>query len=105
MPLFDTISPQSFNAICLEFLDVTSVPHILALARQFPTYLVPLTPLAACVAMAEVEIAESGGLARTLKDLLAGAAGGVAQVLLGQFALSDVAIDRGFCCIAVVRYE
>jgi hypothetical protein len=26
-----------------------------------------------------------GGLARTLKDLFAGAAGGVAQVLLGMF--------------------
>lgn len=28
---------------------------------------------------------ESGGLERTLKDLFAGAAGGVAQVMLGEF--------------------
>lgn len=27
---------------------------------------------------------EEGGLTRTLKDLFAGAAGGIAQVLLGQ---------------------
>lgn len=27
---------------------------------------------------------DEGGIARTLKDLFAGAAGGVAQVLLGQ---------------------
>jgi hypothetical protein len=31
---------------------------------------------------------EDGGLMRTLKDLFAGAAGGVAQVLLGMFKLS-----------------
>lgn len=28
---------------------------------------------------------EQGGLTRTLKDLFAGAAGGIAQVLLGEF--------------------
>jgi len=28
---------------------------------------------------------DEGGLARTLKDLFAGAAGGIAQVLLGEF--------------------
>jgi hypothetical protein len=28
---------------------------------------------------------EEGGLKRTLKDLFAGAAGGIAQVLLGEF--------------------
>jgi len=28
---------------------------------------------------------EEGGLARTLKDLFAGAAGGIAQVLIGQY--------------------
>lgn len=33
--------------------------------------------------MTELEV-DSGGLTRTLKDLFAGAAGGVAQVLLGQ---------------------
>ena len=33
--------------------------------------------------MADSEL-EAGGLQRTLKDLFAGAAGGVAQVLLGQ---------------------
>lgn len=32
--------------------------------------------------MADAEL-DSGGLERTLKDLFAGAAGGVAQVLLG----------------------
>lgn len=34
--------------------------------------------------MAEAEI-ETGGVKQTLKDLFAGAAGGVAQVLLGGF--------------------
>lgn len=33
--------------------------------------------------MADADVAE-GGLKRTLKDLFAGAAGGVAQVLLGS---------------------
>jgi hypothetical protein len=33
-------------------------------------------------AAAEVE---NGGMARTLKDLFAGAMGGIAQVLLGEF--------------------
>ena len=33
--------------------------------------------------MADVQV-DGGGLKRTLKDLFAGAAGGVAQVLLGQ---------------------
>jgi solute carrier family 25 carnitine/acylcarnitine transporter 20/29 len=28
---------------------------------------------------------DEGGVARTLKDLFAGAAGGIAQVLLGEF--------------------
>lgn len=28
---------------------------------------------------------EEGGMIRTLKDLLAGATGGIAQVLLGEF--------------------
>ena len=31
---------------------------------------------------------EAGGLTRTLKDLFAGAAGGIAQVLLGEFKTS-----------------
>ena len=35
--------------------------------------------------MADVEV-DAGGLKRTLKDLFAGAAGGVAQVLLGQYS-------------------
>ena len=34
--------------------------------------------------MADVQV-DAGGLKRTLKDLFAGAAGGVAQVLLGQY--------------------
>ncbi len=34
-------------------------------------------------ASAEVE---EGGMVRTLKDLFAGAAGGIAQVLLGEFS-------------------
>lgn len=33
----------------------------------------------------EAELEETGGLARTVKDLFAGAAGGVAQVLLGKY--------------------
>lgn len=36
------------------------------------------------MADAAADIEEHGGLARTLKDLFAGAAGGVAQVLLGM---------------------
>ncbi len=32
----------------------------------------------------DLEAGETGGVQRTLKDLFAGAAGGVAQVLLGQ---------------------
>ena len=36
--------------------------------------------------MAEPEL-DAGGFKRTLKDLFAGAAGGVAQVLLGQYFL------------------
>ena len=35
--------------------------------------------------MADAQV-DAGGLKRTLKDLLAGAAGGVAQVLLGQYS-------------------
>lgn len=31
---------------------------------------------------------EEGGMMRTVKDLFAGAAGGIAQVLLGKFFLS-----------------
>ena len=31
---------------------------------------------------------DEGGIKRALKDLLAGAAGGVAQVLIGQFVIS-----------------
>ena len=36
--------------------------------------------------MADVDL-EAGGLKQTFKDLFAGAAGGVAQVLLGQLFL------------------
>jgi hypothetical protein len=36
----------------------------------------------------EHEIENEGGLQRTLKDLFAGAVGGVAQVLLGTWVLS-----------------
>lgn len=35
--------------------------------------------------MSELDV-ETGGLKRTFKDLFAGAAGGVAQVLLGQYS-------------------
>jgi solute carrier family 25 carnitine/acylcarnitine transporter 20/29 len=36
--------------------------------------------------MAEIEAeVEAGGFARTAKDLVAGAAGGIAQVLLGEY--------------------
>ena len=34
--------------------------------------------------MATTDMKAEGGLTRTLKDLFAGAAGGIAQVLLGQ---------------------
>jgi solute carrier family 25 carnitine/acylcarnitine transporter 20/29 len=34
--------------------------------------------------MVDAVVVEDGGLKRTLKDLFAGAAGGVAQVLLGR---------------------
>ena len=37
---------------------------------------------------AEAEI-DQGGLARTAKDLFAGAAGGIAQVLLGVYIFVD----------------
>lgn len=36
---------------------------------------------------AEHELEAAGGLQRTLKDLFAGAVGGVAQVLLGEFVV------------------
>lgn len=42
---------------------------------------------------------DEGGIQRTLKDLFAGAAGGVAQVLLGQ--LSVVVFIGYFCCSAL----
>lgn len=42
---------------------------------------------------------DEGGIQRTLKDLFAGAAGGVAQVLLGQ--LSVVVFTGYFCCSAL----
>lgn len=31
---------------------------------------------------------EEGGMARTLKDLFSGAAGGIAQVLIGEFRIA-----------------
>ncbi|TVY88662.1 Carrier protein YMC1, mitochondrial, partial [Lachnellula willkommii] len=40
---------------------------------------------------------EEGGLKRTLKDLFAGAAGGIAQVLLGEFVLLLVLVNCVFC--------
>jgi len=36
---------------------------------------------------------EEGGLKRTLKDLFAGAAGGIAQVLLGEFILGSLRVQ------------
>ena len=50
------------------------------------------------MAAEELEL-EEGGLKQTAKDLFAGAAGGVAQVLLGEldlFYLFMVIYDRGF---------
>ena len=38
--------------------------------------------------MSELDV-EAGGLKRTFKDLFAGAAGGVAQVLLGQYSVGS----------------
>lgn len=56
--------------------------------------------------MAEAAEVDSGGLVNTLKDLFAGAAGGVAQVLLGEllsfcdalkgFNFGHVHINMGF---------
>ena len=47
---------------------------------------------------------EEGGLKRTLKDLFAGAAGGIAQVLLGEFV--DLIVDRVFClCFELLNLE
>ncbi len=40
--------------------------------------------------------AEAGGWERTAKDLFAGAAGGVAQVLLGGFLFGCVVLICGF---------
>lgn len=39
--------------------------------------------------MAEAAEIESGGFVKTLKDLFAGAAGGVAQVLLGELPMTE----------------
>lgn len=39
---------------------------------------------------------EEGGMVRTLKDLFAGAAGGIAQVLLGEFGLLLVGFNWVF---------
>ena len=46
--------------------------------------------------MADAVVVESdvGGLTRTLKDLFAGAAGGIAQVLLGVLELHLFELDR-----------
>ena len=44
--------------------------------------------------MADVDL-DAGGLQRTLKDLFAGAAGGVTQVLLGGFALQRTLCPAG----------
>ena len=48
---------------------------------------------------------DEGGIKRALKDLLAGAAGGVAQVLIGQFAISlfirYLPIAFGYLCFNV----
>jgi hypothetical protein len=44
--------------------------------------------------MAEIEAeVVAGGWARTAKDLVAGAAGGIAQVLLGEFHLFFLGLD------------
>ena len=46
-----------------------------------------LLSVAITVVMAELEAADQGNWGRTVKDLAAGAAGGIAQVLLG---MSDI---------------
>ena len=47
------------------------------------------------------DIEEHGGLARTVKDLFAGAAGGVAQVLLGMFRVFASFLSFDFRCAHV----
>jgi hypothetical protein len=63
------------------------------------------------MAEAEQEL-QAGGFVRTLKDLFAGAAGGVAQVLLGQFSMTSIfylrmvyvlSQDTRLCCSFVSR--
>ncbi len=44
--------------------------------------------------MEDVLEAETGSLSRTLKDLFAGAAGGVAQVLLGRYYILSNAFQH-----------
>lgn len=44
---------------------------------------------------------EEGGMVRTLKDLFAGAAGGIAQVLLGGFGISLLRYSSGLIEISL----
>ena len=43
---------------------------------------------------------DEGGVVRTLKDLFAGAAGGIAQVLLGEFEFIFCSFTPILLCIA-----
>lgn len=43
---------------------------------------------------------EEGGFARTLKDLFAGAAGGIAQVLLGELCSHVFVWSMGYAAIS-----
>lgn len=47
---------------------------------------------------------EEGGMMRTVKDLFAGAAGGIAQVLLGEFfsSVSFSTSGDSFCCFGLI---
>lgn len=46
---------------------------------------------------------DEGGMVRTLKDLFAGAAGGIAQVLLGEFTiLSALAAEFGVYSLRII---
>lgn len=47
---------------------------------------------------------EEGGMVRTLKDLFSGAAGGVAQVLLGELFLSELS-NQASTLASLFRYH
>jgi hypothetical protein len=48
---------------------------------------------------------EEGGMVRTLKDLFAGAAGGIAQVLLGKLVVVFLHFTHSNCPIIVIYFQ